>query len=708
MLYWLRFPFIRFVIFFISGILLYNAFPGNNSRAYQALGCLLIIYLAILILLRKDRFRKYNNLPGLLSMAILCLSGYLISASHDAKNLAGHLVNYNDTIDCYSGKIREFIQEDSSQLKFIIQCRFVRKEHSWTKRRGKIMVIIFKKQAGQTTHVKAGDLVVIRGTPQRISPPGNPRQFDYAKFMGRNNIFYLHRPAINDVVVLSRNHGFNAMYFFRDLSQRLYRILASHIPDRQTCSLVSALTLGVKDHLDESTIAEFSKAGISHILAVSGLHVGILYLVLVILLRPLYINPRTGPAASSAIILVLICYAFITGLSPSVLRSVVMFSFIEAGRRLRRKAVSLNTLAASAFFLLCINPNFIYSIGFQLSYLAVGGILIFQPPVYRLINLEKSIPDYIWQLISVSIAAQLVTLPLTLYYFHSYPVYFIFANIVAIPASFILLITGFSIIGLNFIPWIGSMLGMIATWVTWLLSKAIHWLTLLPHSQINDVYLGGFMVVCLFLFLLMIAMLIHEKKVKYFYGSAVIILSFSIAVFQYRHSSRHQEKIIFYQWNSGPLIELVRGRSGIIVKDRERPAPDARIRNIIGNYCLAEKHPARIPGISELPALIPCSSQPGFEIIVWNGKILCIIYDSRKIIRRARSRPLHVDFILLTHNSAYGTAALLDAFSSKNWLIDGSNRPASIAIARTVFQSHNFAPLWIPEQGAVTFNFPRD
>ena len=251
--------------------------------------------------------------------------------------------------------------------------------------------------------------------------------------------------------------------------------------------ILSALTLGYREELDKDVQQSFSTAGAMHILAVSGLHTGIVWgmivwlLTLGGLLKPKY-EQRVWQCSLSVITLVVLwIYAFITGLSPSVMRSALMVTFVEIGWLLRREVSSINSLAAAAVVILLINPLALWSVSFQLSFAAIMAILFVAQRMQERVVLHNPVGQYIGGLLIVSIAAQIGTLPLTLYYFGQTSNYFALTNLVVIPAAFILLVLGIGTLAMSWCV-VGEWLGEATQWCTYGLRMFVEKIEGLPYS----------------------------------------------------------------------------------------------------------------------------------------------------------------------------------------------------------------------------------
>lgn len=257
----------------------------------------------------------------------------------------------------------------------------------------------------------------------------------------------------------------------------------------------AALTLGYKDDLDPQLKSHFQKAGAAHILAVSGLHTGIVYGVLFFLLTlfglfpPLYEARQHQALLSGVIIIALIAYALLTGGSPSVVRSVLFIVLLEAAKVWHRQAMSINTLFVTAFLILFFRPLDLFSVSFQLSFAAVAGILLFEPALRRLFPLPLRssgfgfrVAEYIRGLLTVSVAAQVFTLPLTLYYFSQTSNLFFVTNLLVIPLAFLLMVSALLLLTAGWFPIAEQLFVFTTERLADTMNRSVQWVEHLPHS----------------------------------------------------------------------------------------------------------------------------------------------------------------------------------------------------------------------------------
>ena len=264
-----------------------------------------------------------------------------------------------------------------------------------------------------------------------------------------------------------------------------------------------------------------------HVLAVSGLHIGILYLLVGFLLKPLERTRKLKVLRGVVILLIIWGFALLTGLSPSIKRAATMFSFIVVADAFNRNTNIYNTIAASALFLLVIDPALLMSVGFQLSYLAVLSIVLLYRPIFNILPASNVVLNKIWEILSVSLAAQLAVFPLSIYYFHQFPVYFLLANLVIMPLAGLNLITGIFSVVFYKIPFVGdAFLFTTETGLSWQ-NGFTEILASLPNATLNYLHFSILTVVLLYV-LLAVALLFGFSKSKWsFFSLLFLIISFS-------------------------------------------------------------------------------------------------------------------------------------------------------------------------------------
>lgn len=335
-----------------------------------------------------------------------------------------------------------------------------------------------------------GDLQAICGNTYyvsgQLSEPNNPQfpeAFDYREFLRRKQVYAQLRADSGEYRLLSRTIGIHT------LAADVARAIESRIetlPERNRAALLISLITGDKRGVAREDRQHFAQTGTLHVLAVSGLHVGIVYGILFFLSARFF---RRNHLAQALIMLFCVwAYALISGLAPSVFRAAFMFSLLTLGQVWNRRSKGLNTLAATAACMLCIEPRWLQDIGFLLSFSAVGGIMLFYSRIEQAWQPRSKALQYVWKMSAVSIAAQLGTLPITLYCFNSFPLWFLPANLLVIPISTLCLVSGLVFLLVSGLPWAGNALEWITDRLLWLLQYVVGKLASMPWQSIEHIY----------------------------------------------------------------------------------------------------------------------------------------------------------------------------------------------------------------------------
>lgn len=388
------------------------------------------------------------------------------------------------------------------------------------------ILVYFDIADSLANNLSFGDVIAARIEVQEFDLPKNPNQFDVGRYMHLNGIRYSARIKPDDWIFLS-NKGNRLVKLSLKLREYFLSQFKSYGIDGQQFAVLSALSLGYKDFLDDELRRVYSSTGAMHILAVSGLHVGILYFLLASVLLFLPTSKISRYGKLFVVLIFLWFFALLTGLSASVCRSALMFSLVAIGQCFNTRSNIYNTLAVAAFILLVINPMNLFNIGFQLSFLAVLSIVVFHPYIYGLIHFKNRIFDYVWSLIAVSVAAQIGTFPLTAACFSQFPNYFIVTNLIAIPLATVILYLAVLLLVVSFIPVIAIWVGRLLNTLLLFLNSALQWVDGLPCSQIKGVHISSVQMFVLILCIVLLALFLYKRRLLYFQmimGALAIVL----------------------------------------------------------------------------------------------------------------------------------------------------------------------------------------
>ena len=502
------YAFVRIILFFIGGIVFGIYFPEAIPRVFSIALCALLglFYIGFYFLSRILKTKIFN--PGFLGLVVVFVTGYAHLQYQTDSKLENHLLTESDGVEFYTVQLTTSPQKKTNSWK--AEARLLTTyTDEWKTREGNIL-LYFSKDFFQKPFYY-GDILLIKGRPQLLQRPANPGEFDYQKFLSYRNIFHQHFLRSGNVVLLKNDPPSRLMA--SAITARLWAdsTLRAHVRGEREQGIASALVLGVTDGLDNELLNAYAATGAMHVLAVSGLHISIIYMLLLTLLKPLK-KIKYGEWILALISLIVLWgYSFVTGLSPSVLRAVTMFSFMAISKPMGRNTNIYNTMAASALFILLFDPYLIMSVGFQLSYLAVIGIVYLQPGLYKLWQPRQRLWDEIWKISCVSIAAQISTFALGLLYFHQFPNYFLLSNLLVIPGSFLVLIVGIGVLAIGFIGTLASGLGWVLTWLIKGLNIVVFSVEKIPFSLVENINVGVAQCWILMLIMVCITLLLQRK-----------------------------------------------------------------------------------------------------------------------------------------------------------------------------------------------------
>ncbi|MFT6053167.1 MAG: competence protein ComEC [Roseivirga sp.] len=658
-----RFPFIRFSLAFILGIVIYH-----YNHAWLSINWVLPVSLfALYCILVFHNSLRYQHLLAVLAFSILFCVGFLRLQVHRVDNLPTHLLNIKETIGAYKAIVYEEPALKANSINVRLQVTNVL-TGDWSQATGYVNAYV-DKEAGE--HLKYGDVLLIKGYPNKTEPPANPGEFNFKNYLEYNNIF--HQQFVGKEF---HRIGHEVLWWQKPLEYSIIirnhcaALLSAHIKDKNAKAVLLAITLGVKDELDNELQASFSAAGAMHVLAVSGLHVGIIYGIILLLFKRIKLNSWNRRWWMAGISIALLwAYAFITGLSPSVLRAVTMFSFVAIAKAKNTNSSIYNTLAASAFVLLFWNPYLIMSVGFQLSYLAVFGIVYLQPKFYRMLNLNNYWLDKIWQISCVSLAAQIATAPLSILYFHQFPTYFLFSNLFVIPAAFIMLIMGLLVLVFGNIPYLGTAIIWTSEGFVKLVNKMVFGVQQVPGSTIEGIHLATLEAWLIYATIIMLIGLFAVKKFKYLQLAIVFCLAFAFnQATHWRSFKNAQFSVLDVSGES--VLDFRNGNKSRLIADSSFIHNADRIR-----FHLLPMR--QLAGSSLSPAadglVLKMREVSSNRLMVFEGTTIFQL-RSKSLLTQKIEVPIQTDILIISNESIRDLKSLDQKIHFKILIIDKSNR----------------------------------
>ncbi|MCS6969220.1 MAG: ComEC/Rec2 family competence protein [Cytophagales bacterium] len=514
---------------------------------------------------------------------------------------------YDSAVIAYTACIQsKILQKSSGKVAFTAEILQVKTSKDWLPADAKVQIYLHAESVEK--ELSYGAYLLVVGRPRPIEPPKNPYGFDYQALMHSKGIAYQHFVPSHHWRVIDSGPAFSLHGMALNLQAWSDRTLERFINSSTEAGLASALVVGLKDDLDSSLLRAYSAAGIMHILAVSGLHVGIIFTILSFIFNPLKKYDKSRWIFFAIVLFTLWAYALVSGLSPSVMRAALMFSLIHVAELIGRRQSPFNTLAFSAVVLLAINPLILFQVGFQLSYAAVAGIMYFYPRFYQLWKAPYRWLDAIWSVMCVSIAAQLATFPLGLYYFHQFPNYFLIANLFAIPLSFLMLSTGIVLLAFAWLAPFAYFLGFVLKWIIWLNNFLTFWIEQLPYSFIDEVFINQVQLFCLYAIIIFISAFFVQKS-RWTLGLAVGFASLFSASKIWTFQEQQKERLfaVFHIADHSSMFWLT-GKGAILLVDSVLLAQPEQIRHAFKGFLLRrgisweQMQISQIEGQSLIPA----------------------------------------------------------------------------------------------------------
>ncbi|HEY8389105.1 MAG TPA: ComEC/Rec2 family competence protein [Parasegetibacter sp.] len=559
-------PFLRLLIPLIAGIKLQSLINLDAWIPIVLAGTACTILL-ILNFLKQSWLYVSGWTGGLAIHLLMAALGIWLMQLQNHHKRANHLLNLYQQDDWVVIMLEEDLIEKPKSYKATAQVRFLAKNNRDDTNRERSLIpstgnliIYFEKDSFHVFN-KYGRVLLIKKPLQRISSPGNPGAFDFATWCGRQNLYHQVFLNKNDYLVVSDFEGRSWKQYLFQLRDRIITLLRKYVRDPHAAGVAEALLIGYRFHLDKELTDAYSNTGVVHIIAISGLHLGMIYGIFVTIFNLLSPSFLTRILKTVVIIVTLWLFSLLAGAAPSILRAAVMFSFISLGECLGRRSNIFNNLAASAFLLLCYDPWAIWDAGFQLSYAAVISIVVFMKPIQGLLCIDNKLMDGLWKLNAVTLSAQILTLPLILFHFHQFPMLFMITNMVAVPLSGIILYLELLLCIFAPISFLAELTGTVTNFLLCYLNKFICAIDSWKWAVADGISINSIQCFLLYGGIIFAAVWIMQKKVFAFIGLLVTVLIFiGIRSLDFISALKRNE-IIFYYAPPYCAIDIFKGRN---------------------------------------------------------------------------------------------------------------------------------------------------
>ncbi len=661
-------PFARFILPFAAGIGISILFDVNQAIHWPLLSSYFGILLIYAFFFKTGKIKFIFGFTLHFFLFVLGVeSCYLRKETNDKEHYSYFIQNKDQR---YVGYISDIPQLKERSVKCKIEILKQEVNDTFIQANGELLVYIEKTDPSQTP--KYGDKIIFSAQPQLIAEAKNPYEFNYLK---------------KSDYVIDGKHQSNALFdFAMNLKIDLLQTLKANGLSGNEYAITAALMLGYDDEISGDLMTAYSHTGTLHVLSVSGLHVGVLFIALNFLLR--FPNKRKWIILKTSIILLsLWFYALLSGLSPSVVRSTAMFSFVLFGIIINKKGQIYNSIFASAFLMLLFDPFLLIDTGFQLSYLAVAGIVFFYPYIYNWYLPGNWFSTTLWKMFAVSLSAQIITLPITLYYFHQFPVLFFIANLLVIPLSYVVMFGSVLIVIFSKVKVIAGALTFIVAKSVWIMNSFTEWLDKVEFSYISGINTGFIDMLLLFLLLGTITYaLLHKNYISFVASFIIMIFMLGSGIFLSISESDKNQLLVFH-FNKESEIGLINGKSAnyFTISGLQE---NSRSKQSINNFNTS----------SSITKTKETQLTEGIYLFSYAGKKWCWAIGSD--LSKYELNRLNCDYLILSKDSRIKK---IEDISTLKIIADGSNNYKTINFLKKKLETTP-QKLWITkEKGAFIY-----
>lgn len=684
--FWNKAPFTRLLFALIAGIILQCRL---HFSFYLLLLLFSILFLSLLLyFLVPVRLKyKYGHLNGITINLLIIITGALLVWFHDIRNNK-YWIGNSSTDDNYKVvTIEEPLVEKTNSFKALASVNGVYSNNNFESLKGEVVVYFKKDSALKQLHY--GSQIIFKKPLQEIKNAGNPGGFDYKQyslFQGITHQINLSQKEF-EILPTEKQNWFHSFIF--SCRRWVVSTLQKFIVREKEHGLAEALLIGYKDDLDKNLVQSYTNTGVVHIIAISGMHLALIYGLLLLLTGPL----RRKHLQLLRVILILSgiwLFTLLAGAQASVVRSAVMFTCIAIGDVLSKKTSIYNALALSAFILLAYNPFWLWDVGFQLSYAAVVSIVTFYRPIYNWFYFPNKILDFIWKTMAISIAAQILTTPISLYHFHQFPVLFLLTNIVAVPLSSLILFDEIFLCAVSLLPIIATYVGKIVQLLIYWMNSYIEKIERVSFSLWNGFSINILQTVLLSIAAVAICFWLMDRRKWMLWTALGSVLIFTVLRSLSFNEAYGQKKLIVYNVPKYTAIDLIDGRTYNFIGDSTLLYDD-----FIRNFHI---QPSRVLHRMNQNQALPINCHD-FEFC---SKHIAII-DSTQYFSSAGSKQ-KIDVLILSGNPKLYISNLLRTFEINQIVIDGSVPQWKAKLWKHDCDSLNIHCFNVSEKGAFVMN----
>lgn len=655
--FWTDIPMFRLIIPFIIGIVIEKLY---HIPAFFYIVTLVVGFILLAVYERIDIYKKfvYRMFSGWAIWLALIGLGGIITHSKNLQNNPTSIYNQYKPFDIIQVLIKEPLIERSNSYKAIGQVLYIDKDDRWQQTTGDI-IIYFLKEKQADTLPQYGQILVFKKSLQLITNLNNPGNINFQQYNFLKNIYYQVWLNKKDYQIIRQNEYRRWFYdMIVKIRLAILSIIKQYIPSKESQSLAAALLIGYTADIDKELLQSYSRTGVVHIISIGGMHLGMIYILVLWIGAICKINKWLPHGDSIIACAVIWIFTFIAGCLPAILRTAVMFSFIIIGKMVDRRSNTYNSMAASAFVILCVSPYALWDIGFQLSYIAVLSILFFGDMLKELWHTKFLLLKKFWDLTAVTLSAQILPIPFVIYYFHQIPLLFLLSNWVVIPLSGLILYTEIVLLLTAWFSPIAQYIGALTNFEIRAMNNYVKLLDTIPYNTISSLVIDLPQAIGLSIVVVVIFGFLKTKDKVYLWICLVTIFcivsmrSFNII------SLDRSKKLIVYNVPNHTVIEWYEGRNYTLLGDTPYINQPAVYKTYLEGAHLQYR------------------AQKTDSYSVNCRKILArqgiVILDSTIRVPQHFVKPCMVQTLIITRTNRNDLTDILLFFHAKNYVLDSS------------------------------------
>lgn len=680
---WKQAPFLRLLPAFIVGILLYWWAGAGIRSASIIASCAMALMLCYLRLPDRKKY-FFSWWMGISVYALLVATGIIIGFYRDGLNRTAQYSRLIAPADMLVVQVTETPAERPQSYKAVVQVEKIIRNHRSMDVHGELL--LYLRKDSNAALVRYGSRILLQANLQLIPGNANPGGFNYRDYCRFRGIKHQCFASGKQWKLVPGGRPPALGRFLLWIQTKIREILNRYIHGDTEKGMAEALLLGYKDDLDRDLLQLYANTGIVHIIAISGMHLGLVYWILSQMVRPLQRFKKIGWLAPVFILAGLWLFALLTGAGPSILRSAIMFSCIVLGKRLSRRASIYNSLAAAAFLLLCWQPFWLWDAGFQLSFTAVLSIVVFAKPVYNGWCINNRMLDYAWKMVSVTLAAQILTTPVSIYHFHQFPVYFLPANLVAIPLSTIIIFLEISLCLFAPIPVLAAPAGAITQWLISLMNRYAALIEQLPYAVWNGMQVSFFQLLLIYLLIAGCSTWWLAKNRLAIWPTLLSLLGILALRDMPFINAGQQQMLIVYSLPGNTLVDFVSARQCLAVGDG-LPRQVAQSRALF-----------RVGMTDSIPGLAHAG-----PLFTFRGKLVVLLDSLTGLPAMPFRDPAAL--VVLTNNPDCSLTELERVFRCRHFVADASNQRFRVKKWEREAAAAGLDCYYVGDKGAFVMNF---